>query len=207
MMKVEKFVLGAMSTNTYLVENEKLKELIIVDPAACPEYMVSHIKTMGYEPKAIFLTHGHFDHIMGIDKWIKEFNVPVYAHMDEKDVLTDAKMNLSCMLGVSYTFNQIEELQDGDVLEIAGFSFEVIHTPGHTKGGCCYYEEAEEVLFSGDTLFRQSVGRSDFPTGDMSTLVRSIKEKIFVLPDEIMVYPGHNDYTCIADEKRKNPFV
>ena len=207
MMKVEKFVLCAMSTNTYLVENEELKELIIVDPAACPDYMVSHIRTMGYEPKAIFLTHGHFDHIMGIDKWLKEFDIPVYAHRDEREVLEDAKLNLSCMLGMTYTFKQIKELEDGDVLKAAGFAFKVIHTPGHTKGGCCYYEEGEEVLFSGDTLFRQSIGRSDFPTGDMSTLVRSIKEKIFVLPDEIMVYPGHNDYTCIADEKRKNPFV
>ena len=98
-------------------------------------------------------------------------------------------------------------MQDKQILELAGFKFKVIHTPGHTAGGCCYYEEAEGVLFSGDTLFCQSVGRSDFPTGSMSTLVRSIKEKLFCLPDDVMVYPGHNDVTCIADEKVYNPFV
>ncbi|MBQ8803068.1 MAG: MBL fold metallo-hydrolase [Tyzzerella sp.] len=206
-MKIEKFVLGAMSTNTYLVENKDTKELVIVDPAACPDYMVSHVKSNGYEPKAILLTHGHFDHIMGIDKWVKEFDVPVYAYADEKEVLADSGLNLSCMLGVSYTFNKVKELQDGDVLDLVGFSFKVIHTPGHTKGGCCYYEAAEGVLFSGDTLFHQSVGRSDFPTGSMATLVRSIKEKLFCLPDDVMVYPGHNSLTCIADEKMYNPFV
>ena len=206
-MKIEKFVLGAMSTNTYLVENEEKKELVIVDPAACPDYMVSHVKSNGYEPKAILLTHGHFDHIMGIDKWLKEFDIPVYAYVEEKEVLADSQLNLSCMLGVSYTFQQIKELRDGDVLDVAGFSFKVIHTPGHTKGGCCYYEATESVLFSGDTLFHQSVGRSDFPTGSMSTLVRSIKEKVFALPDDVMVYPGHNGYTCIADEKMYNPFI
>lgn len=207
MMKIEKFVLGAMSTNTYLVENEETKELVIVDPAACPDYMVSHVKSNGYEPKAILLTHGHFDHIMGIDKWVKEFDIPVYAYADEREILSDSGLNLSCMLGVSYTFNQAKELQDGDVLELAGFSFKVIHTPGHTKGGCCYYAASEDVLFSGDTLFHQSVGRSDFPTGSMATLVRSIKEKLFCLPDDVMVYPGHNSLTCIADEKMHNPFV
>ena len=98
-------------------------------------------------------------------------------------------------------------MKDGEILELAGFSFKVIHTPGHTKGGCCYYEESEEVLISGDTLFHSSVGRSDFPTGSMSTLIKSIKEKLFVLPDMVMVYPGHNSLTCIADEKKYNPFV
>ena len=83
----------------------------------------------------------------------------------------------------------------------------MIHTPGHTQGGCCYYEENEAVLISGDTLFKSSVGRSDFPTGDMSTLVKSIKEKLFILPDDVMVYPGHNSLTCIADEKMYNPFL
>ena len=101
----------------------------------------------------------------------------------------------------------MQTLKDGEVLELAGFSFKVIHTPGHTKGGCCYYEEREGVLISGDTLFQASVGRSDFPTGSMSTLVKSIKERLFVLPDDVMVYPGHNNLTCIADEKKYNPFV
>ena len=92
-------------------------------------------------------------------------------------------------------------------MDIAGFTFKIIHTPGHTSGGCCYYCAEEVILISGDTLFYHSVGRSDFPTGSMGTLVRSIKEKLFCLPDDVMVYPGHDDATCIGDEKKYNPFV
>lgn len=206
-MKIEKFVLGSMGTNCYLLINEETKELVIVDPATCPDYMISHIQTNGYIPKAIFLTHAHFDHVMGIDGWVKKFDIPVYLHEDEKQVLVDPALNLSSVFGQSYAYSKVTCLLDGQLLELAGFTFQVIHTPGHTQGGCCYYVEAEGVLMSGDTLFRQSVGRSDFPTGSMSTLVRSIKDKLFCLPDDVMVYPGHNDLTCIADEKMYNPFV
>ena len=207
MMKIEKFVLGALQTNSYLILNEDTKEVLIVDPATCPDYLLSHVKSNGYIPKAILLTHGHFDHVMGIEGWLNEYEIPVYLHEDEKEVLANSKLNLSVMLGKYYAYNKVETLKDGEILELAGFSFKVIHTPGHTKGGCCYYEEKEAVLISGDTLFKSSVGRSDFPTGNMTTLVNSIKERLFVLPDDVMVYPGHNNLTCIADEKMFNPFV
>jgi glyoxylase-like metal-dependent hydrolase (beta-lactamase superfamily II) len=180
---------------------------VIIDPATCPDYLVSHIKTHGYIPKAIFLTHAHFDHVMGIDGWVREFDIPVYLHEEEKRILEDPMLNLSGVFGSSYSYSKVECLHDGQMLEVAGFTFKVIHTPGHTAGGCCYYEETEGVLISGDTLFHQSVGRSDFPTGSMGTLIRSIKEKLFCLPDDVMVYPGHNDLTCIADEKMYNPFM
>ena len=206
-MKIEKFVLGSMGTNCYLIINEETKELIIVDPATCPDYVVSHIKSNGYIPKALFLTHAHFDHVLGIDGWVKEFGIPVYLHEEEKKVLEDPELNLSGVFGASYSYSDVKCLTDGQELEVAGIIFKVIHTPGHTCGGCCYYCEAEDVLISGDTLFYQSVGRSDFPTGSMGTLVRSIKEKLFCLRDDVMVYPGHNDATCIGDEKKYNPFV
>lgn len=206
-MKIEKFVLGYVSTNCYLLINEETKEIVIVDPATCPDYMVSHVRSNGYIPKAILLTHGHFDHVMGIDEWVKEFDIPVYLYEEEKEILANSELNLSGMIGKKYSYQNGIGLKDKEELKVAGFSFEVIHTPGHTKGGCCYYEEHEGVLMSGDTLFRQSVGRSDFPTGDMRTLVKSIREKLFVLPEDIMVYPGHNELTCIADEKISNPFV
>ena len=207
MMKIEKFVLGALQTNSYLILNEDTKEVLIVDPATCPDYVLSHVKSNGYVPKAILLTHGHFDHVMGIEKWVELYDIPVYLHEEEKEVLATPNLNLSVMMGKYYSYDKVQTLKDGEILELAGFSFKVIHTPGHTKGGCCYYEESEEVLISGDTLFHSSVGRSDFPTGSMSTLIKSIKEKLFVLPDMVMVYPGHNSLTCIADEKRYNPFV
>ena len=206
-MKIEKYVLGSMGTNCYFIINEESKEFVIVDPATCPDYLVSHVKSNGYTPKAILLTHAHFDHVMGIDGWVREFNIPVYLHEEEKQILEDPQLNLSGVFGTSYSYNKVEGLQDNQILEVAGFQFKVIHTPGHTVGGCCYYEETEGILISGDTLFCRSVGRSDFPTGSMSTLVRSIKEKLFCLPDDVMVYPGHNDLTCIADEKMHNPFL
>ncbi len=207
MMKIEKFVLGAVQTNCYLILNEETKEAVIVDPATCPDYLLSHVKSNGYIPKGIILTHGHFDHVMGIEGWLCEYEIPVYLHEDEKEVLENYNLNLSVMIGKYYAYDKVETLKDGDTLELADFSFKVIHTPGHTQGGCCYYEENEAVLISGDTLFKSSVGRSDFPTGNMSTLVKSIKEKLFVLPDDVMVYPGHNSLTCIADEKMYNPFL
>lgn len=207
MMKIEKFVLGALQTNSYLILNEDTKEVLIVDPATCPDYMLSHVKSNGYVPKGILLTHGHFDHVMGIEGWVEAYDIPVYLHEDEKEILATPNLNLSVMMGKYYSYDKVQTLKDGEILELAGFSFQVIHTPGHTKGGCCYYEKDEEVLISGDTLFHTSVGRSDFPTGSMSTLIKSIKEKLFVLPDMVMVYPGHNSLTCIADEKKYNPFV
>ena len=206
-MKIEKFVLGSMGTNCYLIINEETKELIIIDPATCPDYVVSHVKSNGYIPRAIILTHAHFDHVIGIDGWVKEFGIPVYLHEEEKKVLEDPELNLSGVFGARYSYSDVKCLKDGQELEVSGFIFKVIHTPGHTCGGCCYYCAEEGVLISGDTLFYQSVGRSDFPTGSMGTLVRSIKEKLFCLPEDVMVYPGHNDSTCIGDEKKYNPFV
>ena len=206
-MKIEKFVLGSMGTNCYLIINDETKELVIIDPATCPDYVVSHVKSNGYIPRAIILTHAHFDHVMGIDGWVKEFGIPVYLHEEEKKVLEDPELNLSGVFGASYSYSDVKCLKDGQELEVSGFIFKVIHTPGHTCGGCCYYCAEEGVLISGDTLFYQSVGRSDFPTGSMGTLVRSIKEKLFCLPEDVMVYPGHNDSTCIGDEKKYNPFV
>lgn len=200
-MKIERFVLGNLATNCYLVENEETKELVIVDPATCPDEIVGHVRRQGYEPKAILLTHGHFDHVMGIDRWAHEFGVSVYLYEDEKEVLLNPEWNLSAMFGKTYSYSDGIGVKDGEVLSLAGFSFRVLHTPGHTKGGCCYYVEDADALFSGDTLFLQSVGRTDFPTGSMPVLARSIRERLFALPDETKVYPGHGDYTSIGDEK------
>ena len=140
-MKIEKFVLGSMGTNCYLIINEETKELIIIDPATCPDYVVSHVNSNGYIPRAIFLTHAHFDHVMGIDGWVKEFGIPVYLHEEEKKVLEDPELNLSGVFGASYSYSDVKCLKDGQELEVSGFIFKVIHTPGHTCGGCCYYRQ------------------------------------------------------------------
>lgn len=206
-MKVEKFVTGIISTNCYLVVNEETKQTVIIDPAACPDYLMGHIKSEGYQVEAILLTHGHFDHTMGIDGFRKEFPVPVYVHEAEAETLANPALNLSGVYTEGYTFSGGTYVKDGQVLHLAGYEFQVLHTPGHTPGGVCYYVESEQVLFSGDTLFHGSVGRTDFPNSSMSDLVRGIQEKLLSLPDEVKVYPGHMDETSMGYEKSYNPFL
>ena len=207
-MKIDRFVIGPVGTNCYIVRNEDTDECFVTDPAACPPELVGHIRKEGLNVKAVLLTHGHFDHIMGLDDFLKEFPVSVYAFSEEKPLLESAELNSSLgMFGRPYTFSGAEYVSDGQILHIAGFEIRVIHTTGHTAGGCCYYIEKEGVLFSGDTLFHASIGRTDFPTGSSSRLVRSVKERLFELPDETKVYPGHMDETSIGYEKKYNPFV
>ncbi len=207
-MKIENFVLGPVGTNCYIVINEGTKECFLVDMAACPPELVSHIKNSGLTVKAVLLTHGHFDHIMGLDRFLEEFPAPVYACAAEKELLESPQLNSSSgMLGQPYTFHGAQYVKDGDLLDIAGMKIQVIQTPGHTIGGCCYYIADEQTLFSGDTLFRASIGRTDLPTGSMGALVRSVKEKILVLPDETRVYPGHMEGTTVGYEKKYNPFL
>lgn len=206
-MKVEKFVTGIISTNCYLVINEETKQAVIVDPAACPSYLVSHIKSEGLKVEAILLTHGHFDHIMGIDGFLNEFGVPVYVHEEDEECMKDPKLNQSSIYTAGYTFAEAQYLRDKQTLNLAGYEFEVIHTPGHTRGGCCYYVKSENVLFSGDTLFQNSIGRTDFINSSMADLVHSVKDKLFLLPDDTLVYPGHMGETKIGHEKKYNPYV
>ena len=207
-MKIENFVLGPVGTNCYIVSNEGTKECFLVDMAACPPELVSHIKNSGLTVKAVLLPHGHFDHIMGLDRFLEEFPAPVYACAAEKELLESPQLNSSSgMLGQPYTFHGAQYVKDGDLLDIAGMKIQVIQTPGHTIGGCCYYIADEQTLFSGDTLFRASIGRTDLPTGSMGALVRSVKEKILVLPDETRVYPGHMEETTVGYEKKYNPFL
>ena len=206
-MKIERFVIGPIGTNCYIVINEETKECFVTDPAACPPELVSHIRSTGLKVQAVLLTHGHFDHIMGIDDFVREFPVPVYAHEAEKELLENVQLNSSAMYGMGYTYSGAEYLKDGQVLTIAGSEIHVIYTPGHTAGGCCYYIPAEHVLISGDTLFHASIGRTDLPTGSSSQLVRSVREKLMMLPEETKVYPGHMEETTIGYEKKYNPFV
>lgn len=205
-MKIKNFVIGMIGTNCYLVSNEETGECVLIDPGAYSSDITAYIRGEGLKLQAILLTHGHFDHIMGIDGFLKDFPVPVYAHAKEAVLLTDASMNASQEFGRQYTYSGASYLEEGQTLDLAGMHFQVIHTPGHTIGGCCYYLEQEKVLFSGDTLFRESLGRTDFPTGDGVQIMRSIREKLFILPEETVVYPGHMESTTIGDEKKYNPY-
>lgn len=207
-MKIKRIVTGPVGTNCYVVSNESNGTCFIVDMAEGPGEICRYIRESGLQPEAVLLTHGHFDHIMGLDAFLAEYPVPVYACEKEAEVLTDPRLNASAgMYGKPYTFQDAQYLANGQEIRPAGFRVSVIHTPGHTEGGCCYYLPEEGVLFSGDTLFCESVGRTDLPTGSGGTLIRSVREKLMILPEETKVYPGHMDETDIGHEKRRNPFI
>lgn len=206
-MKVERFLTGIISTNCYLAINEETKQTVVIDPASSSPSLMNHIEAEGLNVEAILLTHGHFDHIMGIDGFLKKYDVPVYVHEDDKEMMNDPQLNQSSTYTAGYTFSGAECIRDGQVLHLAGNDFEVFHTPGHTPGCCCFYVREEGVLFSGDTLFANSVGRTDFPGSSTSALIRSIREKLLPLPDETRVYPGHMGETAIGHEREHNPYI
>lgn len=206
-IKIDQYVVGMVQTNCYVVANATTKECIVIDPGASGAKLAEKIRESGYIPKAVLLTHGHFDHAGAAETVAKEFDIQIYAHEVEKDTLENPQKNVGYMIGVKESYHADVYLRDGAELNIAGLHIQVIHTPGHTEGGCCYYLPEEAVLFSGDTLFAQSVGRTDFPGGSMSQLVRSIKEKLLILTDDITVYPGHNEVTTIETERKYNPYI
>ncbi len=206
-LAIRMMVLGPVQTNCYFLINEDTKEVLIVDPADRAQKIIEWINSEGLKPTAILLTHGHFDHIMGVAGVKKEYNIPIYASKDEVEVLADPQINVSTMMGAYLSMKADKLFSDGDVLELAGMKLKVISTPGHTIGSVCFYMEEEKVLISGDTLFEASVGRSDFPTGSSRQLIESIKTRLFVLPDDTDVFPGHGGTTSIAYEKAHNPFI
>lgn len=206
-MRVEEYQVGAIATNCYFVINDETKEVVITDPGGSEEMLASQIRKEGLVPVAILLTHGHFDHAAGAEWLRNEFEIKVYAHELEKETLENPQINLSTMMGIRESYPADIFVKEGDVLHLAGFDFEVIYTPGHTKGGVCYYAKEQKVLLSGDTLFCTSIGRTDFPGGSYSQLIRSIKEKLMPLPDDIRVLPGHEGQTYIGYERDHNPYL
>ncbi|MBQ9885459.1 MAG: MBL fold metallo-hydrolase [Lachnospiraceae bacterium] len=204
-LRVESDVLGAISTNCYYLINTETKEVIIVDPADDAFTIKSYCLNNGLTVRGILLTHGHFDHILAADELRKYFDVKIYAGEHEKALLNDASKNLSAAWAFPYTLDADVYLGDGEHFELAGFNITAIHTPGHTKGGMCYYIRDEKALLSGDTLFCCSYGRTDFPTSSMRELIDSICTRLLVLPDDVKVYPGHDEQTDIGFEKLNNP--
>lgn len=206
-LKIGRMVIGIYSTNCYFLYNDNKKECIIVDPADAGEKIYEALSNKGFSIQAIFLTHGHFDHIWGA-KALKECTgAKIYALLDEKALCEDAGLNVSEGAGRAYTLTPDIYVNDGEEITVADIPCKVIATPGHTSGSCCYYFEDAGFLVCGDTIFLESVGRTDFPTGSSSQLIRSVREKIFTLPDQVLLYPGHGDSTTVEHEKQYNPYV
>lgn len=208
MIRVDYMVVGPVSTNCYFLVNEELREAVIVDPGENAKQIQGYLAENELKPVAILLTHGHFDHMMAATALRDAYGIKVYATAKEKELLNSSTLNLSKgFLRTDYTMDADIYCKEGDEFYLAGCSIRVLETPGHTPGGCCYYIPSQNMMFSGDTLFYGSIGRTDFPGGSFKELSRSIKEKLYVLPAETICYSGHGEATKVGFEKEHNPYV
>lgn len=206
-LKIGRIVLGVCQTNCYFVYEEGESKALVFDPADKGGYIYDKLSEKGFSVEGILLTHGHFDHIWGVEELKEQSGAKVYAYEEEKEVCENAAVNVSENTGRACEIKADVYVKDGEEISIAGMTCRLIATPGHTKGSCCYYFETDKILLSGDTLFQESVGRTDLPTGSMSALVRSVREKLMPLPEDVRVYPGHGEATSIGHEKKYNPFL
>jgi hydroxyacylglutathione hydrolase len=214
-MKIDRLILGAYETNCYVLRgSEESKDCLIIDPGLEAWELIDFLNKYKLNPVAVVLTHGHIDHIAGLAELRENYpqssaiGIKVYIHKLDAEMLSQPMTNLSAMTGAGFTTAPADSfLEENDVIKEAGVTLSVLHTPGHTPGGISLYAKDEQIVFAGDALFAGSVGRTDFPNGSMTQLINSIKEKLFTLPDETKVYPGHGPTTSIANEKKHNPFV
>lgn len=203
MIRYKTFVLGPLGTNCYLVYDEASSEGILVDPAEPSSEVKEYIEQNRINVKYILNTHGHADHIEGN----AYFGYPVLIHKDDEPYLEDPSKNLSVLHGGENPEmpQEVSNVADGDVVKLGGESCQLIHTPGHSPGGVCM--KCGDLLFAGDTLFCDGVGRTDLPGGSYADLAKSVKEKLFSLPENTKVFPGHGPETTIGHEKHNNPYI
>lgn len=207
MIKIDALELGPIGVNCYIVREEKSNTCIVIDPAEA-EPVRRFLEQNALTATHIFLTHGHFDHILGVAGLKRLTGAAVCIHELDAEALGDDEANLAEMFRYSVPHCAADRLLfGGDIVEAAGLKFEVLFTPGHSPGGVCYVERNERVIFSGDTLFCLSVGRTDFKGGDAERLYRSIKDELFALPGDYKVYPGHMRETTLDFERGNNPFM
>ena len=205
-MKVERLVLGLLHTNCYFIYDENTKEAVVVDPASNIKKILAVINELLLKVKLVVLTHAHSDHICALDELCEVTGAKICIGKDDAMALNDGEINLCTYFRhASPTRTPDVILNDGDVLKLDNFELKVISTPGHTCGSICLL--SDNVLISGDTLFFESVGRTDFATSDLDKLMKSIKDKLYVLDRSTIVYPGHGEQTTIGHEIDNNPFV
>lgn len=207
MLSIKTFVKGPVDANNYLLIDEDTKEAVLIDCSSDEQDFITAVKESGAKLKYILLTHGHFDHILGVNKFEEVFDAKTYMAKDDLTQINYAPQMLMMFSGqaTDQKPNIKNFVKEGDEFKIGKYTIKAISTPGHTKGGTCYI--VDEKLFSGDTLFQGSVGRCDLPEGDFNEIVKSIKEKLFTLPDNTEVYTGHGGKTNIGFEKKYNEII
>ena len=189
-------------TNCYIVEDEVTKETMVIDPGGEPEKVLDMLDAIEADVKYIVLTHCHADHIGGVTRVKQAVGGKVLIHRDDIAGLSNTELSLEYVLGLKKEVTKADSrLDDGDIIHVGELEFKIIHTPGHTKGGICLYCEQEKLLLSGDTLFRGTWGRTDLPSGSSKDIMQSITNKILVLPEDTIVYPGHGKSTIIKEEE------
>src|SRR5699024_524788 len=205
-LQIKRMPLGPLETNGYIVYNDD--QAIIIDPGGDAEKVIAFLTEEGINPQAILLTHGHFDHIGGVDKLRKYFGIRVYIHEYEAHWLSDPQLNGSkFFLSEEIAINAADFLLEPGFEKIGPFHFEVVHTLGHSPGSVSFIFHEQSFIISGDVLFNRGIGRTDLPGGDMETLKQSIRNHLYTLSDSFIVYPGHGPETTIGAEKTFNPFV
>ncbi|MBO4310078.1 MAG: MBL fold metallo-hydrolase [Lachnospiraceae bacterium] len=205
-LKVGCLSLGMLGNNTYFVHKEGEYDCIVIDPARDGELLVTRLREKGLSIKAVFLTHAHFDHIGGVEGVVKLSEAKIYGGKEDSNAFLDPSINLSTeYLRKDISIKLDYELSEGDTVEIGSMKCKILTTPGHTPGSICFYFEEDKVLFSGDTLFLESVGRTDLLNGSSAELQKSV-ERLLKLPEDTKVYPGHEDFTTIGHEREYNPY-
>ena len=213
-MHIDKLVLGAYETNSYVLRsNASAKDALIIDTGLTPQTLIDFLKQKKLTPVGLILTHGHADHIAAISPLRQSFpDIKVVIHAADAPMLSSGLKNLSALAGVSIKTDPADLIIENEgPVEFAGITLNILHTPGHTPGGICLYSQLDSLIFTGDTLFAGSIGRTDFPNYDVeecfAQLVANIKTKLVPLPDETRVLPGHGPETTMRNEKKHNPYL
>ena len=207
-MKFTSFISNLIQEIVYICYDENTKDAVVIDPGGNGKKIIKVLEEKELNLKAVLLTHAHFDHIGALPELMGKYDVKLASHKDEIPIISNSKMNFSR----DYVKKPIEIIPDilfdeDKVYSFGSIDFFVYHTPGHTPGSCCYYDEKEKILFSGDTLFREEIGRCDLYLGDEDKIIKSIQEILFSLDDDVKVYPGHDMPTTIGHEKKYNPYA
>ncbi|WP_117169230.1 MBL fold metallo-hydrolase [Paraliobacillus sediminis] len=205
-MQIHGMSLGQLGTNCYVIYKER--EAIIIDPGGDSDILREWLRKKELAPSAILLTHAHFDHIGAVESIRGFYQIPIYLHEAEEDWMGEPQLNGSALFPVDNVSCQpADNLITTGKMKIGDFSFDVIHTPGHSPGGVSFIFSEDKILISGDCLFQNGIGRTDLPGGNSKQLIQSIKEKLFTLDGQFTVYPGHGPITTIEEERMHNPFI